>query len=149
MWQLLNKPVTRKNNIRLPGIAEKINEDTDQLVLGMAEDMNVQLALSDIDRSHRVDKQARGGRKIIIKFSTYRARQNLISQRKQLSDSPNWSGVFVYEDLTARGSKLLFDARQLKRTKKLKVAYSSGGKSVVIDNADERRNKKIFYTLFS
>ena len=129
---------SRRNCIRISGMAEKMNEDTDQLVLSMAEDLNVQLALSDIDRSHRVGKQTSGGRKIIVKFSTYRARQNIFSQRKKLSDSPNWSGVFINEDLTARRSKLLFDARQLKRTKKLKAAYTSGGKIVVIDNADRR-----------
>lgn len=36
---------SRRNCTRIIGIAEKINEDTDQLVLSMAEDSNVQLAL--------------------------------------------------------------------------------------------------------
>lgn len=134
----MQEQYSRRNCLRISGVPEKVNENTDQLVLSLAEELNVQLVLSDIDRSHRVGKQTRGGRKIIVKFTTYRARQNLFSQRKKLSETTNWSGVFINEDLTARRSKLLFDARQLKRAKKLRAAYSSGGKIVVIDNSDVR-----------
>lgn len=70
---------SRRNCLRISGIAETVNEKTDGIVLAIAEDLNVPLSSADtcIDRSHRVGKQSRGGRKIIVKFSTYRARQQL------------------------------------------------------------------------
>lgn len=68
---------SRRNCLRISGIAETVNEKTDDIVLAIAEDLNVPLTPADIDRSHRVGKQSRGVRKIIVKFSTYRARQQL------------------------------------------------------------------------
>ena len=127
----------RRNCLRISGIAESTNENTDRIVLAIAEDLNVPLTQADIDRSHRVGKPVRGGRQIIVKFATYRARQILFEVRKKLTELPKYSNVFINEDLTARRSKLLYDARQVKRAKKLIAAYSSSGKVVVIDNANK------------
>ena len=128
----------RRNCLRISGIAESTNENTDRIVLAIAEDLNVPLTQADIDRSHRVGKPVRGGRQIIVKFATYRARQILFEVRKKLTELPKYSNVFINEDLTARRSRLLYDARQVKRAKKLIAAYSSSGKVVVIDNANKR-----------
>lgn len=128
----------RRNCLRISGISESANENTDRIVLAIAEDLNVPLTQADIDRSHRVGKPIRGGRQIIVKFATYRARQALFEERKKLTQIQKYSNVFINEDLTARRSKLLYDARQIKRTKKLMAAYSSSGKIVVIDNANKR-----------
>ena len=54
---------SRRNCLRISGIAETVNEKTDDIVLALAEDLNVPLSPADIDRSHRVGKQSRGGRK--------------------------------------------------------------------------------------
>ena len=47
---------TRRNSIRISGYPEQANENTDEIVLTIAEAINVQLRPSDIDRSHRVEK---------------------------------------------------------------------------------------------
>ena len=43
----------------------------------------------------------------------------LFEVRKKLTELPKYSNIFINEDLTARRSKLLYDARQVKRAKNL------------------------------
>lgn len=130
---------SRRNCVRISGVLEENNEDTDRIVQNMARDLNVNLTLADIDRSHRVGKPRVGHqRPIIVKFATYRARQSLYMKRLDLRDKDSWSNVFVNEDLTARRNELLFFARQYVKTKILKSAYSSDGKIFVKDNRDKK-----------
>ena len=44
----------RRNSLRVAGIPEETNEDTDKIILGLASTLNVDMELADIDRSHRV-----------------------------------------------------------------------------------------------
>ena len=67
---------SRRNSLRMSGVQEQPNEDTDAIVIETARAIDSEINLSDIDRSHRVGKPRAGRpRDIIIKFSTYRARQ--------------------------------------------------------------------------
>lgn len=45
---------SRRNCLRLSGVSEQVSLSTDQFVLKMASDLDVQLSISDIDRSHRL-----------------------------------------------------------------------------------------------
>lgn len=130
---------SRRNSIRITGIPESSNEETDKIVLDMAHDLDVQLNLADIDRTHRVGR-IREGRKraILVKFSTYRARRSLYSKRMELRDKAQWQGTYVNEDLTTRRSELLYRARLYVRARLLKSAYSSDGKIYVKDKADKK-----------
>ena len=130
---------SRRNCIRITGIPEDKDEDTDQIVLKMARDLNNDMKLEDIDRSHRVGKAHTGrARAILVKFSTYRARRNLYSKRMELRNSQNWSGIFINEDLTARRSEILFITRRYVRAKLLKSSYSYDGRIYVRDLADTK-----------
>ena len=56
-----------------------VTEDTDDIVLKIASDIGSDLQLHEIDRSHRVGKPGEHRtrpRDIIVKFTSYRARQN-------------------------------------------------------------------------
>ena len=137
---------SRRNTIRISGLPEVPSEDTDGAVLAIARELDVSLTPSDIDRSHRVgridDNRASGSgrrsRDIIVKFATYNARQRLYVKRKNLRQTESLKNIFINEDLTKKRSKLLYDARCLVRTKKLKSAYASDGKIFVRDNLDHR-----------
>lgn len=141
---------SRRNTIRVSGIPEQNNEITDDVILKLAEDMNVQLSRADIDRSHRVGRledtrRTDSGvrtrirhRDIIVQFVTYNARQRLFQMRKELRGNDELGSVFINEDLTKTRSKVLFDARTLVRAKKLNAAYSSDGKLFVRDKDDRR-----------
>lgn len=138
---------SRRNTVRISGLPEESNEDTDGIVLKVAQELDVPMTLSDIDRSHRVgrmdDNRAGGGRRrsrdIIVKFATYNARQRLYIKRRDLRQTGNMNNVFINEDLTKKRSKLLYDARCLVRAKKLKSAYASDGKIFVRDEHDRRQ----------
>ena len=122
---------SRRNSLRISGIPETVNEDTDQVVLHVAETVGVNILPSEIDRSHRLGKPGnRQTRDILVKFTTYRARERFMKNRRNLKTS-ELKGVFVYEDLTKIRSKLLFEARKCAKTKHLLGAWSSDGRILV------------------
>ena len=136
---------SRRNSLRISGYHESPNENTDNIVMSIARELDVQLDDHDIDRSHRVGRLGQKNfngqpkhRDIIVKFSTYNARHRFYSKRKNLHDIDRFKGVFFNEDLTKSRSKLLFEARTLVRANKLQSAYASDGKIFVRGNDDAR-----------
>lgn len=132
---------SRRNNVRISGLVEDTaaSENTDDIIIKMAADIGSDIQLADVDRSHRVGdpKKARvRPREIIIKFATYRSRQNFYRRRTNLKDK-GYQGVFVNEDLTKCRSNLLFEARQLYKSGQLKGAWSADGNILVKDNSDK------------
>lgn len=84
---------TCRNSVRISGFPEQANENTDEIVLRIAEMLEVSLTPSDIDRSYRMGRLAKSNRaatlsanrhrNIIVKFATYNARQKLFLKRKE------------------------------------------------------------------
>ena len=103
---------SRRNSLRISNINEDDEEDTDRVVLQIADVLNVNICQLDIDRSHRVGKPTtKRNHDILVKFATYRARQGIYRARSSLKDT-TYKGVFLNEDLTRSRSKLLWEARQ-------------------------------------
>lgn len=132
---------SRRNNLRISGLMEDTEapENTDDIIMKMAADIGSDIQLADVDRSHRVGdpKKVRARpREIIVKFATYRSRQNFYKRRTSLKDK-GYQGVFINEDLTKRRSSLLFEARQLYKSGQLKGAWSADGNILVKDNNDK------------
>ena len=75
-------------------------------------------------------------RDIIVKFATYRSRQNLYKLRTKLKDTGH-EGEFVNEDLTRFKSGVLFEARKLAKLKFVQGAWTSDGNILVKDNSDD------------
>lgn len=96
---------SRRNCLRVTGIPENQNEDTDNIILRLAEEkLHTPLSLQDIDRSHRIgNPNAKGHRPIIVKFTTYAARFRFIKSRRKLKST----GMGIQEDLTPRNRELL------------------------------------------
>ena len=133
-----NEQYSRRNSLRITGIPIEANESTDEQVLDLATDMGVDLHLSEIDRSHRVGQLQNGQRALIVKFTSYRARQELFSLRKNLRYHDTRKNVFINEDLTSQRSKLLSEARKLVRERRLRAAYTGDGKIFIKDNENAR-----------
>lgn len=129
---------SRRNSVRISGIPQREQENTDKIVLDVARSMGVPLEITDIDRSHRVGSDKNRKRDILVKFVSYRTRQSLLTERKKLRNTEGMKDVFINEDLTTNRSKLLFDARRLVKAKVLKSAYSADGRILVRDFADRR-----------
>ena len=128
----------RRNCLRISGIPEETGENTDNLVLKIADDIEADVRPQDIDRSHRVGNPKRKKatpREIIVKFSTYRARANLYRQRTLMKERGH-EGEFINEDLTKKRNEYLCEARKLFKSKNLKGAWSSDGTILVKDNGD-------------
>ncbi len=129
---------SRRNLVRISGIEEHKGENTDDLVLDLSRKIGSNLTLTELDRTHRVGKPSPNKpRDIIVKFTSYRARQELYLCRKELKDH-GFEKTFINEDLTAKRSALLFSARSLTKTGHLLGAWSSDGKILIKD-----RNSKI------
>ena len=129
---------SRRNNLRISGYVEDNNENTDDIVMKMASDIGCDLQLSEIDRSHRVGKPDAARtkqREILVKFTSYRARQKLYKKRTELKDK-GYNGVFLNEDLTKLRSKVLFEARKVVKADRAKGAWSSDGNILIKDYGD-------------
>lgn len=132
---------SRRNCLLISGVPQQEHESTDRIVLNLAKDLDVNLKVEDIDRSHRVGSKS--VKDIIVKFTSYRSRHELYSRRKSLKDcGPDLCDVYINEALTARRGQLLFDARQLVKKKLLIAAYSTDGKINVLDKNKQRHRIK-------
>lgn len=130
---------SRRNNLRISGYAEDSNENTDDIVMKIASDIGCDLRLSEIDRSHRVGKPDASRvkqREILVKFTSYRARQKMYKMRTDLKDK-GYYGVFLNEDLTRKRSNVLFEARKVFKADRAKGAWSSDGNILIKDYADK------------
>ena len=81
---------SRRNCLRVSGLKEEASEDTDTLIMTLASTVGSEIQISDIDRSHRVGnprQQRDRPRDVIVKFSTYRSRQNFFKHRTALKDT--------------------------------------------------------------
>ena len=128
---------SRRESLRVDGIAERENESTDQLILELCnQQLNVEppLQLQDIARSHRTGDRANiGKRAILVKFNSYRIRNQVIRARRQLktvNDSRRTDGqapIYMNEDLTRRRAHLAYQARSLKKTKRISDTWTWDG----------------------
>ena len=126
----------RRNALRVSNNwPEAAQEDTDTLIVQMARDhLNIDLQPSDISRSHRVgpptpDKP----RPVLVKFSTYRARERIYRARSKLKNSH--SGIYLNEDLTRKRGQLAYVARRLKREQQITDTWTYDCRVFVKNNA--------------
>ena len=135
---------SRRSCLRIVGVKEeKEGESTDEMVMEVAKRIGVNLDVKDIDRSHRIRRRTavvssttsdsadegsqRGNRKkekkcsIIVKFCSYRTRQQFFVNRRKLKNS----GISIHEDLTASNFSLL---QNVQKNEKIGVAWSMDGR---------------------
>ena len=129
---------SRRNCLTISGVPEREGESTDQLVADIAKAAGVTIALTDLDRSHRIGQQKQGRhRNIVVKLLSYNVRQRLYEARRDLParrvpDHPVLTrevlqGVYITDLLTQKAQHLLYIGRQLKKKGKISAAYSTNG----------------------
>ncbi|CAF1168699.1 unnamed protein product [Didymodactylos carnosus] len=99
----------RRTNLRFFGIDEMENENTNEIILQIAECLDIPVYEIDISRSQRVGKynpQTSTPRPIIVRFTSYRSRELFYENRKYLSKS-DYYYITVREDLTRENLNLL------------------------------------------
>ena len=125
---------SRRNTIRICGVAEDEDEDVTQEAMAVFEKISIPkpVAPTDIDRLHRVGKKSsdKGPRPILVKFATYAARERVTKARRSLQDTD----LYVNEDVTSERWKLLYKLRKLKDEKKIDKVWTHDGTVVVKDS---------------
>lgn len=145
---------SRRNCLKFYGVKEANGaaESTDDTVCAIVNDrLGISLTANDIDRSHRIaapkrddgdggQEASRAGknsrpRAIIVKFTTYRKRSEILRARRRLKGT----GVAIDEALTKTNQDLLWTA---KRHEKVLEAWSSDGRIVVLLQATRGKTMK-------
>ncbi|XP_052704543.1 uncharacterized protein LOC128180457 [Crassostrea angulata] len=134
---------SRRNCLKISGIPEEKNENTDTLVLNvfnniMFKQKQDKIALESISRSHRVGRPAsgRGPRDIIVKFVSYRDRAKVYGSKKNLkgynnNPSKQTARIFINEALTHKRAHLYSEARALVKQKKINSCWTFDGRVYV------------------
>ncbi len=126
----------RRNALRISNTwAEVDGESTDDMVVDLAiNQLGVDLHLNDISRSHRVGPKRPGQpRPVLVKFSTYRARERVYRARSQLKNTLN--NTYINEDLTKKRGSLAYSARQLKKSRQVQDTWTYDCRVFVKNNA--------------
>lgn len=106
---------SRRNCLRVHGVKLENGQSSDSKIIAIANnDLGVNLALTDIDRSHPIGAKSQDGKiQLIVRFTSYRARDLVYRARTKLKN--NSEKIFISEDLTKprhRLVKLLLDKRK-------------------------------------
>ena len=98
---------TRRTNVRIYGVAEQPEENTDNLAMDFFKsELNVDVASNDISRSHRVDKKSGAKpRPIIVRFTKHNTKVAVMSRRRVLKERKR--PFNLQEDLTINRREIL------------------------------------------
>ena len=130
----------RRNALRISNTwAEVDGESTDDMVVDLAiNQLGIDLHQNDISRSHRVGPKRPGHpRPVLVKFSTYRARERVYRARGKLKNTLN--NTYINEGLTKKRGSLAYSARQLKKSRRIQDTWSYDCRIFVKNNADTVR----------
>ena len=98
---------TRRTNVRIYGVAEQPEENTDNLAMDFFKsELNVDVASNDISRSHRVGKKSGAKpRPIIVRFTKHNTKVAVMSRRRVLKERKR--PFNLQEDLTINRREIL------------------------------------------
>ena len=118
---------SRRNTVRIRGLAESANEDTDGLVKDFAaHKLDVKIGTSDLVRSHRVGKKTEdrsAPRDISIRFTTHNTKTAVMRNARKLKGTL----LFINEDMTRWRATIAWEARTLKRERKILDTWTRDG----------------------
>ena len=91
---------SRRNNIRIVGVPEANEEDTDELTTALVKrNLGIEVNKTDICRSHRLGRKKPGQhRQIIVKFTRHNVKSTIMRKKKILREEG--SNIEIQEDLT-------------------------------------------------
>lgn len=128
---------SRRTSIVISGIPEKprdsnVREDTDLLVLELAQDMGIKLKAEDIGRSHRLTSyKKKTPRDIVCRFLSYNKRADFFHAKKNLRKLPHRKNTFISEHLTKQRAEVFFEARLLRKRGHIDGTWTYDGRICV------------------
>jgi len=131
----------RFHNVRVPvdnrgQIIHPVN--TDDLVMKICKDkLGIELSINDIGRSHVIAKVRDGESQVIVRFLSYRARNQVYSNKRLLKQ--NEDGIFVTENFTQFRTSLTKTLSKLKYDHKIHAYWISDGRIFAKKNSEGRK----------
>ena len=156
VWSSLDdlEQYTRKNSLEISGVPESCYTSTEEVVLKVAQALDVNITPNDIEISHKL--KCRGSSNIIIaKFVSHKTKSKLYKERTKLKDirltdlfpsfatAAHAGRIFINENLTNFRRYLLGKAIDMKRDDLLISAWTIDGK-VFVKTSPEGRPIKIY-----
>ena len=143
----------RRNGVRIYGVPETPHENTDNIVLKLADEIEANIPPHALGRSHRVGPTtAPKPRPIIAKFVGHNFKVNFMRNKRKLRKDddeddesvqdgppkpPPRPPIFVNEDLTSKRAGWAKKARGWRKSKKIKDTWTRDGVLFVKTNQDE------------
>ena len=130
---------TRKHNLEIHGIPESSEENLSDKIIKLGKVLNVHIVNNDIDICHRMaTRRSNGGpRPIIVRFRSYRAKNELYKSKKYLKSVSlnnyfhNAGAVYINENLTNYRRELFAKVRKVKKINNWHSAWTIDGKIFV------------------
>ena len=145
---------TRKNSLEIHGIPENLYPSTQDVVIKVAEALNVTIVPSDIEICHKL-KRSKGPQPILVKFLSHQTKSKLYRERTKLRNVkisdiyPSYSSsedrrIFILENLTTYRGELVAEANRRRRDGTLLSIWTLDGK-IYVKTSPEGTPKKIYY----
>ena len=121
---------SRRNCLRIYGMPEKKDENSDDVVLQLVNsklNLGFQVRESDLDRTHRIQPRkprtegAEQPRPLIVKFARYNVRQKVYAARMKLKNTR----IYIREDLTRSRQELI---RETLKCESISKAWTNDGR---------------------
>ena len=120
---------------------ETAGENTDDVVIGIAHDMGVDISSNDISVSHRLPKsRTMKERPIIVKFVRRNTKTALMMNKETFRTIDRYRHIYINDDLTPLRSRML---RTLQNDDEVKRVWTIDGNfnCVVVENNAEVRKR--------
>lgn len=145
---------TRKSNIQIKNVPKVANESEQELinmVVKLSENIGCSVARADIKDIYRVkNKREENNSPIVVELSSTILRKDFIRSTKTFNirhkeklcakhlghTKSEYTPVYISEQLTARGARLHFVARDLVKSKGYKFCWTAYGRIYVRKNED-------------
>ena len=141
---------TRKNSLEIHGIPEEVYTSTEEVVLKLADVLEVPVASEDIEISHKL--KTKSGKAIIVKFISHKVKTTLYRARAKLKNiklsdlypgssyatSARSGKIFLNENLTSYRRRIISRANEKRKNGELPSVWSLDGTIFVKTSPDGR-----------
>ena len=146
---------TRKNSLEIHGTPEQAYESTEEVVLKLANALEVPVCQQDIEISHKLSRR-KGFKPIIVKFVNHKTKTNLYKARTKLKNVSFSSlfpastaaarvasgKIYLFESLTSYRKKIVNKANEMRNDGSILSVWTMDGK-IFIKTSPEGRPIKI------
>lgn len=143
----------RNKNIELVNVQELPGEDVTNLVLKLANVLDIELAESDIEAAHRIPyRDVTKTSRIIVQLSSRKKREEFLEKRRSVLSSNLLTGgvsvagekrVYINENLNTYYKELLWKAKEKSKSVGFKFVWFVSGKIFVKKDESARQVIKI------